>query len=41
MMEINTSKKKKKNLHDDTCQILMDGWKLIMSTLHYGCSGIA
>jgi hypothetical protein len=34
---------KSKKIHSATCQILMDEWKLIMSTSHYGCScnGIA
>ncbi len=34
---------KAKNLHNATCQILMDGWKLVISTWHYGynCNGVA
>jgi len=44
MMEINISKKKlkSKNFHSAMCQILMDGWKLVTLTLHYGysCSGM-
>ncbi len=27
-----------KNLHNVRCQILIDGWQLIMSTWHHGCS---
>ncbi len=27
-----------KNLHNDTCQILMDGWQLMTSTWHHECS---
>jgi len=30
--------KEKKNLHNATCQILMDVWKSITSTWHYGYS---
>jgi hypothetical protein len=38
MMEINISKKKSKNPHNATCQILMDGCKLVRSTWCYICS---
>jgi len=27
-----------KNCHSATFQILMNGWKLVTSTWHYGCS---
>jgi hypothetical protein len=40
-MEINTSKNnnfRSKNPHNAMCQVLMDGWKLVTSTLCYWCS---
>jgi hypothetical protein len=36
-------KKKSKFFYNAMCQVLMDGWKLLMSTWHYNynCNGIA
>jgi hypothetical protein len=29
---------KKKNLYNDMCQILINGWQLMTSIWHHGCS---